>query len=55
MARAEPVVGNGPPPRSLTGLSTSTGSGVAVVEPQVTSPSGTGPATDQGISFVIRI
>ena len=33
MARVEPEVGNGPPPRSLTGLSTSTRSGVVAGEP----------------------
>ena len=55
MARVEPEGGNGPPPRSLTGLSTSTGSGVAAGEPQVASPSGARPATDQGISFAVRI
>ena len=43
------------PPRSLTGPSTSPGSGVIAGEPQVASPSGTGPATDQGISSAIRI
>ena len=48
-------MGNGPPPRSLTGPSTSTGSGVVAGEPQVASPRGTGPATNQGISSAIRI
>ena len=55
MARVEPEVGNSPPPRSLIGPSTSTGSGVAAGEPQVASPSGTGPAIDQGISSTVRI
>ena len=55
MVRVELEVGNGPPPRSLTGPRTSTGSGVAVGEPQVASPSGTGPTTNQGISSAVRI
>ena len=53
VARVEPEVGNGPPPRSLTGPSTNTGSGVAAAEPQVASPNGTGLGTDQGISFAV--
>ena len=55
VARVVPVVGNGPPSRFWTGQSTSTGSGVAVGELQVESPSGTGPANEQGISSAVRI
>ena len=55
MARVEPEVGNDSPPRSLIGPSTNIGSGVAVGEPQLASPSGTGPTTDQGISSAVRI
>ena len=46
VARVKPVMGNGPPSRILTGLSTSRESGVTVGESQVDSPSGTGLASD---------
>ena len=55
VVRVKPVMGNGPPSRLLTGLSTRTESGVTAGESQVDSPSGIGPASDQGISYAVQI
>ena len=53
VVKVEQEVGNGPLPRSLTGLNTNTGSEVAAGESQVASLSGIGPASDQGNSSAV--